>query len=70
MDVDGEILAAYQGLDRAQGEEMARKLCRQAARAVWDDADGFYIMTPFLRVALVKEILADLQSLAAEGRKA
>ena len=49
---------------------MARKLCRQAARAVWDDADGFYIMTPFLRVALVKEILADLQSLAAEGRKA
>lgn len=63
MDVDEEILAAYQGLDRAQGEEMARTLCQRFAREVRQDADGFYIMTPFQRVALVKRIIADLRAI-------
>ena len=63
MDVDEEILAAYQGLDRAQGEEMARALCQRFAREVRSDADGFYIMTPFQRVSLVKQIIADLRDI-------
>lgn len=62
MAVDDRVIAAYEGLDRAQGEDMARRLCRDAARAIRDDVDGYYIMTPFLRVGLVKTILNDLRS--------
>ena len=66
MAVDDEVLSAYEGLDRAQGEQLARRLCRDAARAVWNDADGFYIMTPFQRVSLVMDILADLKAMKNE----
>ena len=64
MTVDDDILQAYQGLDRAQGEAMARKICREAARAVQDAADGYYIMTPFQRVSLVAGLMADLRALS------
>ena len=43
---------------------MARKICREAARAVQDAADGYYIMTPFQRVSLVAGLMADLRALS------
>ena len=63
MAVDDRVIAAYEGLDRAQGEELARRLCHDAALAVDGFVDGYYIMTPFQRVELVKSILADLRRL-------
>lgn len=62
MAVDDAVIASYEGLDRAQGERMARRLCRDAARAVDAFVDGYYIMTPFQRVELVKNILDDLRN--------
>ena len=59
--VDEAILNAYQGLDRAQGEALARRLCREMAGAVRKHVDGYYIMTPFQRVGLVSSIIADLR---------
>ena len=64
MAVDQAVLDAYEGLNRAAGEEMARRLCREAAKEAYADADGFYIMTPFQRVSLVQGVIADLKLLA------
>lgn len=66
MAVDDDILAAYEGLDRAAGEALAWQLCRRFAQEAWDQADGFYIMTPFQRVGLVTEIISGLKALANE----
>ena len=63
MAVDDAVIAAYEGLDRAQGETLALRLCRDAARAIADSVDGYYIMTPFQRVELVRRILGDLRTL-------
>lgn len=63
MEIGDDLLAAYQGLDRAAGEAMGRRQCLMMARQMRDSVDGFYIMTPFRRVALVKGIISDLKCL-------
>ncbi|MBR1584574.1 MAG: methylenetetrahydrofolate reductase [Clostridia bacterium] len=63
VEIDGGIMQAYEGLNREEGEEMARRLCRDTARKMMDAVDGFYIMTPFQRVDLVKGIMADVRSI-------
>ena len=42
---------------------MARKLCRQAARAVWDDADGFYTLSLLKQRADVRFAINGLEVL-------
>lgn len=59
--LDEDVLKAYENLDRGQGEAMAVRLCTDAARAVSSCVDGFYIMTPFMRVALVKRVLESIR---------
>lgn len=61
MDIDDTVLRLYEGLDREQGEIMARRLCRDMARDIAPFVDGYYIMTPFRRVSLVKQIMADIR---------
>ncbi|MDO5327784.1 MAG: methylenetetrahydrofolate reductase [Clostridia bacterium] len=61
MDIDDTVLRLYEGLDRVQGEIMARRLCRDMARDIASFVDGYYIMTPFRRVSLVKQIIADIR---------
>ncbi len=63
MEIGDDLLAAYQGLDRAAGEAMGRRQCLMMARRIRDSVDGFYIMTPFRRVELVKGIISDLKCL-------
>ena len=61
--VDDRVVSAYQGLDRAQGEALAVRLCRDAAEQIAPYVEGYYIMTPFQRVELicsVMEAIADL----------
>ena len=55
--VDDCVIAAYAGLDRVQGEELAVRLCRDAAARIAPYVDGFYIMTPFQRVNLVCRVI-------------
>ncbi|MGN0772208.1 MAG: bifunctional homocysteine S-methyltransferase/methylenetetrahydrofolate reductase [Candidatus Ventricola sp.] len=63
ISVDDRVIAAYEGLDRAQGEAMAVRLCAQAARRIAPDVDGYYIMTPFQRVQLVCRVMEELKKI-------
>lgn len=61
--VDERVIAAYEGLDRAQSETLAVRLCCDAAKRIAPFVDGFYIMTPFQRVALVCEVIQEIRNL-------
>lgn len=61
--MDEKVLRAYEGLDRAGGEAMARKLCRDVAVRIAPYVDGFYIMTPFQRVELVADVIREVREL-------
>ena len=62
--VDEAVVRAYAGLDRAQGEDMAVRLCREAANRISPFVDGYYIMTPFRRVELVCRVIRATRNLA------
>lgn len=62
--VDEAVVRAYAGLDRAQGEDMAVRLCREAASRILPFVDGYYIMTPFQRVELVCRVIRATRNLA------
>ena len=73
-----EIIDAFAGLDREQGEalglEISLKMAREQgealgleislkmAREALPYADGFYLMTPFNRVALMERLIARLKT--------
>ena len=61
--VDDRIIRAYEGLDRAQGEELAVRLCKDAAQQIAPYVDGYYIMTPFQRVELVCRVMEAIRNL-------
>ena len=61
--MDDAVADAYVGLDRAQGEALAVRLCAQAAARIAPFVDGYYIMTPFQRVALVCRVMEAIRSL-------
>ena len=61
MAIDPEIVRSYENLDREQGEARARELCLEIAGRTAKLVDGFYIMTPFQRVELVKSIIAGIR---------
>ena len=62
--VDEAVVRAYAGLDRAQGEDMAVRLCREAESRISPFVDGYYIMTPFQRVELVCRVIRVTRNLA------
>jgi len=59
--VEQAIIDRFAGLDRAQGEELGLEVSVQAALAAAPYADGFYLMTPFNRVALMERLIARLK---------
>ena len=59
--VDAAIIEKFAGLDRAAGEELGLEISVQAAKAALLYADGFYLMTPFNRVALMERLIARLK---------
>lgn len=62
--VDEAVVRVYAGLDRAQGEDMAVRLCREAASRISPFVDGYYMMTPFQRVELVCRVIRATRNLA------
>ena len=60
--VDEAIIQRFEGLDRAAGEELGLEVSVQAAKAAAPYADGFYLMTPFNRVALMERLIARLRT--------
>lgn len=61
--IDDRVVDAYAGLDRAQSEELAVRLCIDAARRIAPYVDGYYIMTPFQRVKLVSDVIHAVKTL-------
>ena len=59
--VDAEIIQHFAGLDREQGEQLGLEVAVQAAKAAAPYADGFYLMTPFNRIALMERLIARLK---------
>ena len=59
--VDEAIIEKFAGLDRTAGEELGIEISVQAAKAALPYADGFYLMTPFNRVALMERLIARLK---------
>ena len=67
--VEEDIIQRFVGLDREQGEALGLEVSMQMAREALPYADGFYLMTPFNRVALMERLIARLRTelLDAEG---
>ena len=68
--VEEDVIQRFAGLDREQGEALGLEVSMQMAREALPYADGFYLMTPFNRVALMERLIARLKTelLDAEGR--
>ena len=60
--VEEDIIRQFAGLDRAQGEELGLAISLTMAREALPYADGFYLMTPFNRVALMERLIARLRT--------
>ena len=60
--VDAEIIRRFEGLDRAEGEALGLEVSLRAAESALPYADGFYLMTPFNRVALMERLIARLKA--------
>ena len=67
--VEEDIIQRFADLDREQGEALGLEVSMQMAREALPYADGFYLMTPFNRVALMERLIARLKTelLDAEG---
>ena len=57
-----DIIEAFTGLDREQGEALGLEISLKMAREALPYADGFYLMTPFNRVALMERLIARLKT--------
>ena len=60
--VEEHIINAYHGLDREQAEELALKLSLEIAADIEPYIDGYYVITPFSRTALVARIVRELRA--------
>ena len=59
--VDESVAARYEGADRERGEELAVEISTDFARRIRPYVDGYYLITPFGRTALVGRILEELR---------
>ena len=57
-----DIMEAFAGLDREQGEALGLEISLKMAREALPYANGFYLMTPFNRVALMERLIARLKT--------
>ena len=61
MRVCDEIVALYEGKDRDAAEDLAVTISTRIAKEIFPYTDGFYLMTPFRRVALMERIIKNIQ---------
>lgn len=61
MRVAPEIAERYKGLERDEAEKLAARISVQIAREIEPYTDGWYLMTPFRRVGLIREIVKGLK---------
>ncbi len=56
-----EMIAAYAGADRKQGEALGQTFTLEIAQKIAPYVDGFYLMTPFNRIDLMEKIVKDIK---------
>jgi len=61
VSVPEDIVKRYEGLGREEAEELAVALSVRTARDMEPCTDGWYLMTPFRRVALIVRIMKELR---------
>lgn len=55
--VSQEIIDSYEGLDREEASKLGVKLSLEIMEKIENTVDGFYLITPFNRVDIIKEIV-------------
>ncbi len=61
MRVCQEIIDLYEGKDRDEAEDLAVTISAAIAKEILPYTDGYYLMTPFRRVALMERIIQAIQ---------
>ena len=59
--VSEEIKEAYRDKDREEAEALAVELSVKIAKKIAHYVDGYYLMTPFLRVILIVKIMEEIR---------
>ncbi|MDD5832165.1 MAG: bifunctional homocysteine S-methyltransferase/methylenetetrahydrofolate reductase [Clostridiales bacterium] len=67
INVDREIIERFEGLDRAAAEELSVRISTEIALKMSEYVDGYYIITPFNRAALVGRIIDSVRERLSEG---
>ena len=62
INVSEEIIEMYKDKSREESEALALKISVEIARQIAPYADGYYMMTPFLRVHLMTQIIEQVRS--------
>ncbi len=63
VSVDERIIALYEGKDREEGEAIAARVSLEIAKGIRPYVDGYYLITPFSRTALVAQIMDEIHDL-------
>ena len=63
MRVCDEIIQLYEGKEKEDAAKLAVTISAQIAREIAPYIDGFYLMTPFRRVSLIREIMEQIKDL-------
>lgn len=61
MRVSPDIAERYKGLERDEAEKLAAEISVHIAKEIEPYTDGWYLMTPFRRVGLIREIVKGLK---------
>lgn len=61
--ISEEIIEMYKDKDREEGEVLAVKISTEIARQISPYVDGYYLITPFLRVNLMTRIMDGIRKL-------
>lgn len=69
MNVDTEIIERFHGLDREQGEELGRKIALETASKMLPYVDGYYLVTPFRRTALMVKLVRAIREMWETQKK-
>ncbi len=69
MRVDPEVIRMFEGLDRRQGEDKGFELSLAMAERIAPYTDGYYLITPFRRTALMSRLVRAIREMdRAAGR--